>query len=102
MCMTPEAYKGSALKGGQYPLGYIRPYHLSTSLPIHHHGGHLPQQPYPCMCNWGLCHTRHWRGSGCRKVQSDTRAELAYDSVEGSTYVIGAWTATVSRMLART
>src|SRR5258708_37120096 len=42
MCTTPEAYKGSALKGGQYPLGYIQPYHLSTSLPIHHHGGHLP------------------------------------------------------------
>src|SRR5258708_7989634 len=58
MCTTPEAYEGSALKGGQYPLGYIQPYHLSTSLPIHHHGGHLPQQPYPCMCNWGLVPTR--------------------------------------------
>src|SRR5260221_4168199 len=58
MCMTPEPYEGLALKGGQYPLGYIRPYHLSTSLPIHHHGGHLPQQPYPCMCNWGLVPTR--------------------------------------------
>src|SRR6266436_4403512 len=57
MCTTPEAYEGSALKGGQYPLGYIQPYHLSTSLPIHHHGGHLPQQPYPCMCNRGLIPT---------------------------------------------
>src|SRR5260221_12639215 len=73
MCTTPEAYEGSALKGGQYPLGYIRPYHLSTSLPIHHHGGHLPQQPYPCMCNWGLVPTQgccpyeglgHWLGVG--------------------------------------
>src|SRR5258706_11875710 len=57
-CVQPlEAYKGLALKGGQYPLGYIRPYHLSTSLPIHHHEGHLPQQPYPCMCNQGLVPT---------------------------------------------
>src|SRR5258705_10004656 len=32
----------------------------------------------------------------------DTQAELAYDSVEGSMYVIGAWTVTVSRMLAQT
>src|SRR5258706_711524 len=58
-CVQPlEAYKGLALKGGQYPLGYIRPYHLSTSLPIHHHGGHLPQQLYPCMCNRGLVPTQ--------------------------------------------
>src|SRR5258708_3792601 len=48
------------------------------------------------------CHTQRWRGSGCGKVWSDTWAELAYDSVEGSTYIIGTRTATVSRMLART
>src|SRR5258707_7431851 len=58
-CVQPlEAYEGSALKGGQYPLGYIQPYHLSTSLPIHHHGAHLPQQLYPCMCNRGLVPTQ--------------------------------------------
>src|SRR6266436_8895594 len=33
------------------------------------------------------CHTQCWRGSRCGKVQSDTQAELAYDGVEGSTYV---------------
>ncbi len=53
-------------------------------------------------CVLKYCHTQHWRGSGCGKVQSDTQAELAYDGVEGSTYVIGAQTATVSRMLAQT
>ena len=31
--------------------------------------------------------------------QLDTLAELAYDGVEGSTYVVGAQTAMVSRML---
>src|SRR5260221_345568 len=51
---------------------------------------------------WKYCHTRRRRGSRCGKVQLDTRAELVYDSVEGSTYVIGAWTAMVSRTLART
>src|SRR5258707_1870942 len=51
---------------------------------------------------WKYCHARHQRGSRCRKVWSDTQAELAYDGVEGSTYVVGAQTATVSRMLAQT
>src|SRR5258708_39744389 len=51
---------------------------------------------------WKYCHARHRRGSGCRKARSDTRAELVYDGVEGSTYVVGAQTATVSRTLART
>src|SRR5258707_14838710 len=51
---------------------------------------------------WKYCHTRRWRGSGCGKAWSDTRAELAYDGVEGSTYVVGARTAMVSRTLART
>src|SRR5260221_1845739 len=51
---------------------------------------------------WKYCHARCQRGSRCGKVQSDTQAELAYDSVEGSTYVIGTRTATVSRMLAQT
>src|SRR6266436_3550675 len=46
------------------------------------------------------CHAQHWRGSRCRKVWSDTQVELVYDSVEGSTYVIGAQTAMVSRTLA--
>src|SRR5258707_15353763 len=32
MCMTPEAYEGSALKGGQYPLGYISDH--TTSPPV--------------------------------------------------------------------
>ncbi len=52
--------------------------------------------------NLRLCHAQCQRGSGCGIVRSDTWAELAYDSVEGSMYVVGAWTATVSRMLART
>src|SRR5258708_7536565 len=51
---------------------------------------------------WKYCHARHRRGSRCGKARSDTRAELAYDSVEGSTYVVGAWTAMVSRTLAQT
>src|SRR6266436_4681812 len=51
---------------------------------------------------WKYCHAQCQRGSGCGKVQLDTQAELAYDSVEGSMYVIGTWTATVSRMLAQT
>src|SRR6266436_10210788 len=51
---------------------------------------------------WKYCHARCRRGSGCGKVRSDTRVELAYDSVEGSMYVIGAQTATVSRTLAQT
>src|SRR6266446_7330861 len=45
------------------------------------------------------CHARHQRGSGCRKAWSDTWVELAYDGVEGSTYVIGTQTAMVSRTL---
>src|SRR5260221_3668738 len=55
-----------------------------------------------CGAVWKYCHTRCLRGSGCGKVQSDTQVELAYDGVEGSTYVIGTWTAMVSRMLAQT
>src|SRR5258708_10938844 len=55
-----------------------------------------------CPHDGGWCHARCRRGSGCGKVQSDTWAELAYDGVEGSTYVVGTRTATVSRMLART
>src|SRR5260221_12108414 len=51
---------------------------------------------------WKYCHARLWRGSGCGKAWSATRAELANDGVEGSTYVVGARTATVSRMLAQT
>src|SRR5260221_6435929 len=38
MVQPLEAYEGSALKGGQYPLGYIQLTTLSTSVPIHHHG----------------------------------------------------------------
>src|SRR5258705_9362756 len=38
-----------------------------------------------CGAVWKYCHARHQRGSGCRKVRSDTQAELAYDGVEGST-----------------
>src|SRR5258706_15983585 len=60
-------------------------------------------QKFICdFSNIAHCHARHQRGSRCGKVWSDTWAELAYDGVEGSTYVIGAWTATVSRMLAWT
>src|SRR5260370_15773958 len=55
-----------------------------------------------CGAVWKYCHTQHQRGSGCRKAQSDTWAELVYDGVEGSTYVVGTWTAMVSRTLART
>src|SRR6266436_3553711 len=55
-----------------------------------------------CTCSVLVCHAQHWRGSRCRKAQSDTQVELAYDSVEGSMYVIGTWTATVSRTLAWT
>src|SRR5258708_39473534 len=51
---------------------------------------------------WKYCHTWCQRGSGCRKVWLDTQAELAYDGVEGSTYVVGTQTATVSRTLAQT
>src|SRR6266436_5436262 len=51
---------------------------------------------------WKYCHARRRRGSGCGKAWSDTRAELAYDGVEGSTYIVGARTAMVSRTLART
>ncbi len=39
------------------------------------------------------CHTQHQRGSGCRIVWLDTEEKLEDDKVEGSTYVIGAWTA---------
>src|SRR5258707_4506486 len=64
-------------------------------------------QCWSAMCGsrgavWKYCHTRRWRGSRCRKAQSDTWVELAYDGVEGSMYVIGTQTATVSRMLAWT
>src|SRR5258708_33888347 len=55
-----------------------------------------------CGAVWKYCHARRWRGSRCGKAQPDTQAELAYDGVEGSTYIVGAQTATVSRMLART
>src|SRR5258708_39759106 len=55
-----------------------------------------------CYVSDTACHARRRRGSGCGKAWSDTRAELAYDCVEGSMYVIGARTATVSRTLART
>src|SRR5258708_31524953 len=55
-----------------------------------------------CGAVWKYCHTRCWRGSGCRKAQSDTQVELVYDGVEGSMYVVGAQTAMVSRMLAWT
>src|SRR5258708_6959373 len=51
---------------------------------------------------WKYCHAQHWRGSRCGIAWSDTWAELAYDGVEGSTYIIGAWTAMVSKMLAQT
>src|SRR5258708_20592624 len=51
---------------------------------------HLKEQFYDT--EQMMCHTRHRRGSGCGKAQSDTRAELAYDSVEASTYVICALT----------
>src|SRR5260221_14453887 len=64
-------------------------------------------QHWSAMCGshgavWKYCHARHRRGSGCGKARSDTQAELAYDSVEGSTYVVGTQTATVSRTLAQT
>src|SRR5258707_15876543 len=64
-------------------------------------------QRWSAMCGsrgavWKYCHARRRRGSGCRKARSDTWAELAYDGVEGSTYIIGAQTAMVSRMLAWT
>ncbi len=49
-----------------------------------------------------ICHTQCQRGSRCGIAWSDTLAELAYDGVEGSTYIIGAQTAMVSRMLAQT
>src|SRR6266436_584104 len=55
-----------------------------------------------CGAVWKYCHTQHRRGSGCGKVWSDTWAELAYDGVEGSMYIVGAQTAMVSRTLART
>src|SRR6266436_3651520 len=55
-----------------------------------------------CGAVWKYCHARCRRGSGCGKAWLDTQAELVYDGVEGSTYVVGARTATVSRTLART
>src|SRR5258708_16248428 len=72
--------------------------------PVLSHDG---MQHWSAMCGshgavWKYCHARHQRGSGCGKAWSDTWAELVYDGVEGSTYVIGTWTATVSRMLAQT
>src|SRR5258708_26894504 len=51
---------------------------------------------------WKYCHAQCQRGSGCGKAQLDTQAELAYDGVEGSMYIFGAWTAMVSRTLAQT
>src|SRR6266446_9198204 len=55
-------------------------------------------QHWSAMCGsrgavWKYCHARRWRGSRCGKAQLDTRAELAYDGVEGSMYVVGARTA---------
>ena len=38
-------------------------------------------------------------GHRCEIVWLDTLVELVYDGVEGSMYVMGAWTAMVSRML---
>src|SRR5260221_9256910 len=55
-----------------------------------------------CGAVWKYCHARRQRGSGGGKVRSDTWAELVYDGVEGSTYVVGARTAMVSRTLAWT
>src|SRR5258707_780793 len=68
---------------------------------------HDDMRCWSAMCGsrgavWKYCHARRRRGSGCGKARSDTRAELAYDRVEGSTYIIGARTATVSRTLAQT
>jgi len=65
-------------------------------------GSHCPQLSCVQLMGLHCCHARCRRGSGCRKARSDTRAELVYDGVEGSMYIIGAQTAMVSRMLART
>src|SRR6266436_4689088 len=46
-----------------------------------------------CGAVWKYCHAQCQRGSGCGKAWSDTQVELAYDGVEGSTYVIGTRTA---------
>ena len=72
-----------------------------TKCPVLSRGG---MWHWSAMCGshgavWKYCHAQCWRGSGCEKVWSDTLVELAYDGVEGSTYVVGAQTATVSRML---
>src|SRR5260221_5429238 len=72
--------------------------------PVLSHDG---MRRWSAMCGshgavWKYRHARHQRGSGYGKAWSDTWVELAYDGVEGSMYVIGARTATVSRMLART
>src|SRR5260221_14177684 len=92
----PSGLRGLGPKGGLGVLGYPHPY--TDSLPGHPSTQLLDQYHNALH----LCHTRHQRGSGCGKAWLDTRAELAYDSVEGSTYVIGTRTATVSRTLART
>ena len=42
MVQPLEAYEGSALKGGQYPLGYIQPTTLSTNV-LSTIMGHIPQ-----------------------------------------------------------
>ena len=75
-----------------------------TKHPVLSRGG---MQHWSAMCGshgavWKYCHAQHQRGSGCGKAWLDTWVELVYDGVEGSMYVIGAWTATVSRMLAQT
>src|SRR5260221_9121707 len=75
-----------------------------TKCPVLSHDG---MRCWSAMCGshgavWKYCHTQCQRGSRCRKAWSDTWAELAYDGVEGSTYVVGTQTATVSRMLAWT
>src|SRR6266436_52544 len=62
-----------------------------TKCPVLSHDG---MQHWSAMCGshgavWKYCHTQHQRGSGCRKAWSDTWAELAYDGVEGSTYIVG-------------
>ena len=49
--------------------------------------------------NGRKCHAQCQRGTGCETVWLDTLVELVYDGVEGSMYVIGAWTAMVSRTL---
>src|SRR5260221_14190036 len=72
--------------------------------PVLSHDG---MRRWSAMCGshgavWKYCHAQRRRGSRCRKARSDTQAELAYDGVEGSTYVVGTRTATVSRTLAQT